>query len=313
MQILQTERLSLRHFDAQNDADVAFQLGLLNEPSWIAGIRDAGVRTHEEARAWVQSRLIDPCWQYGHGFWLVQRRADGERLGMCGIFKRDSLPLPDLGYGFAAAHHGRGYAREAAQACLDYAVRVLGRHELLAITSPSNAASNGLLMRLGFAREGLEDDPTYGPSQHWRWRSPEAAPQGDAAQIDDLVRRFFAAFTNRDGAVPTLAALPALFMPGAQISAPGRAPCSVREFVEPRAALLQQGRLIEFAESETWPQTVIEGLRAHRELGYAKAGWLDGKPYGCAGRKSLDLRLDAEGRWRIAALAWKDEPERPTE
>ncbi|MBB5203057.1 RimJ/RimL family protein N-acetyltransferase [Inhella inkyongensis] len=307
MQILRTERLSLRHFDAQDDADVAFQLGLLNEPSWIAGIRDAGVRTHEEARAWVQSRLVDPCWQYGHGFWLVQRRDDGERLGMCGIFKRDNLPLPDLGYGFAAAHQGQGYAREAAQACLDYAVQVLGRHELLAITSPSNAASNGLLVRLGFAREGLEDDPSYGPSQHWRWCSPQAAPQDDAAQIDDLVRRFFAAFTNRDGAIPTLAALPALFMPDAQISAPGRAPCSVREFIEPRAALLSSGRLLGFAEWELKHQTHIEGDTARRELRYEKSGRLDGQPYGGQGCKTLRLQRDSEGRWRIAALSWLDD------
>ena len=84
----------------------------------------------------------------------AERRSDAEPLGLCGLFKRDSLPLPDLGYGLATRHAGQGYAREAARACLAYAQRVLGRDELLAITSPTNGPSMALLQDLGFVREG---------------------------------------------------------------------------------------------------------------------------------------------------------------
>ncbi|MBH9551531.1 GNAT family N-acetyltransferase [Inhella gelatinilytica] len=171
MRVLSTPRLHLRHF-ALEDAD--FVLGLINEPAWIAGIRDAGVRTREAAQAWVQDRLITPYQTHGHGFWLVERRLDGEPLGMCGIFKRDSLPLPDLGYGFLTRHGGQGYAREAARACLEYAPRQLGLRELLAITSPSNHASNRLLQDLGFVAEHLQPHSPGnpdGPTQHWRWRA----------------------------------------------------------------------------------------------------------------------------------------------
>lgn len=301
MRILETDRLRLRWFEP---ADAGFLLGLLNEPAWIAGIRDSGVRTELAALDWMQSRLIEPCWQHGHGFWLVERRADGERLGLCGVFKRDTLPLPDLGYGFASQHFGQGYAREAARACLDYAVAALGRHELLAITTPGNARSESLLRELGF-EAGAVRESEDGPTRDWRWRSASGEPDGDAARIDALVARFFAAFGNRDGRVPTLASLPALFLPGALIEAPGQAPCSVREFIEPRAALLQE-RLTAFAEWEIEATTRIEGERAWRESHYAKQGLLDGQAYGGEGRKRFELARDGEGRWRVASLSWID-------
>lgn len=302
MRILETERLRLRWFEP---ADAGFLLGLLNDPAWISGIRDSGVRTEAGALEWMQNRLIGPCRVHGHGFWLVERRADGERLGLCGVFKRDTLPLPDLGYGFAAQHTGKGYAREAALACLDYAVQALGRHEVLAITSPGNERSEDLLRELGF-EAGAVRDGEDGPTRDWTWRSAQAEPADDAARIDALTARFFAAFCNREGRIPTLAALPALFVPDARIEAPGQATCSVREFIEARAALLQ-GRLTEFSEWELESHTRIEGDRAWRELRYEKAGLLAGQAYGGRGSKTLEFARDGEGRWRIAALSWIDD------
>lgn len=304
MQILETERLRLRWFRPE---DAGFLLGLINEPAWIAGIRDSGVRTEAATLEWMQGRLLEPYWRDGHGFWMVERKADGEPLGMCGIFKRDTLPLPDLGYGLRAQHAGQGYAREAARACLAYAQQVLGRDELLAITSPKNEASNRLLRELGFADEGVTEGGPDGPTLNWRWRAARPQPSTAQAQIDALVQRFFAAFDNRAGAIAPVAALPALFLPDARITAPGQAPCGVREFVEPRALLVQGGCLREFHEWELEHQTVIDGASARRELRYAKQGLLDGQPYGGCGSKQLELAQDAEGRWRIAALRWVDD------
>jgi hypothetical protein len=110
----------------------------------------------------------------------------------CGPSWRDSLPLPDLGYGLATRHAGQGYAREAARACLACAQRVLGRDELLAITSATNGPSMALLECLGFVREGqrMGED---GPTADWRWRANPPRPQDDAALAADWVRRFWAA------------------------------------------------------------------------------------------------------------------------
>lgn len=304
MQILETDRLRLRWFQP---SDAAFLLGLINEPAWIEGIRDSGVRTEAAALDWMESRLIAPYWRDGHGFWMVERKSDAEPLGLCGVFKRDTLPLPDLGYGLAARHAGQGYAREAARACLDYAHQVLGRTELLAITSPTNTASKRLLVDLGFTEEGMTEGGPDGPSLNWRWRADTPQPTQAEAQIDALVQRYFDAFCNRGGAVASLAALPALFMPNARITAPGHPACSVREFIEPRAPLVQGGRLSEFAEWELSHETAMDGAQAQRTLRYAKFGLLDGLPFGCSGHQQMALALDDEGRWRIASLSWQDE------
>jgi RimJ/RimL family protein N-acetyltransferase len=228
MDVLLTPRLRLRWFRPD---DAEFVLGLINEPAWISGIRDSGVRDVDAARAWAQARLIDPYWQVGHGFWLVERRSDAEPLGLCGLFKRDSLPLPDLGYGLATRHAGQGYAREAARACLAYAQRVLGRDELLAITSPTNGPSMALLEDLGFVREGerVGDD---GPTVDWRWRADPPRPQDDAALAADLVRRFWACQTPDADGVRALAALPALCTAEAQLHGPDGAMLGVGSFVE---------------------------------------------------------------------------------
>ena len=304
--ILKSPRLLLRWFEPE---DAAFVLELINQPAWIAGVRDAGVRTDAAAREWLQSRLIDPCWQHGHGFWLVQRRHDAEPLGMCGVFKRDSLPMPDLGYGFLQRHWGQGYAREAARACMDYAVQVLDRNALMAITSPSNEASQNLLRELGFVAEGEPTESADGPTQHWHWQMPASAQApslDDAAQLDALVARFFASFDNRHERLPSAPALPALFLPEARVQVNGAAPMTVREFLAPRLSLLSE-RLREFHEWETAQKTHIEGARARRESRYAKHGLLDGQAYGGQGRKWLEFARDSEGRWRIAGLRWQDD------
>lgn len=305
--ILETPRLRLRLFTPD---DAAFVLELINDPDWIAGIRDAGVRDLPAARAWLQSRLVEPCWQHGHGFWRVESRESGEPLGLCGVFKRDGLPLPDLGYGFLRRHRGHGFAREAAAACLDYAQQVLGRDELLAITAPHNERSQQLLRHLGFVAEGEPVRSDDGLSQHWRWRSQRVADgnRSDVEQLDDLVQRFFAAFDNRDDRVATAPALPAFFLPEADIRVADQPPCSVRDFLTPRLELLAK-RLREFHEWELSAQTRVDagGRTAQRECRYAKQGWLDGLPYSGQGSKRFEFARDSEGRWRIAKLSWVDD------
>jgi [ribosomal protein S5]-alanine N-acetyltransferase len=146
MLVLETERLRLRWFDP---ADAAFMLGLLNEPSWIANIGDRNVRTLDEARAWINDRLIAAYHKQGFGFWAVERRSDGELLGMCGLVKRDTLPEVDVGYAFTPPHWGQGYAREAAAACLRHAHEQIGLRRVLAITVPDNKASARVLEAIG--------------------------------------------------------------------------------------------------------------------------------------------------------------------
>lgn len=307
MRILNTERLALRWF---TEDDAAFMLGLLNEPGWIQNISDPEVRDLEQARRWIAERLVHHYWLQGHGFWAVERRSDGELLGLCGIFKRDSLQHPDIGYAFAERHWGHGYAREAALACRQYATEVLGLRHLQAITGSDNTRSGSVLQDIGFRDLGLQDIPGYdSPSRLYDWQ--DLTPEGsDEQQIDALVQRFFAAFTNQGGALPQLAALPFHLLPSAVVScttAQGLLSYSVREFIEPRAELLNGGQLQDFAEWEVEHETRRHGAIAQRWLRYRKRGVLRGQAFEGEGLKTLQLVKTPRG-WKIAALAWEDLP-----
>jgi ribosomal-protein-alanine N-acetyltransferase len=60
----------------------------------------------------------------------------------------------ELGYILGRAHWRNGYAHEAICCALDYAFEQLGARRVMADTDPENAASVGLLSKLGFQREG---------------------------------------------------------------------------------------------------------------------------------------------------------------
>ena len=157
-----TERIALRRLELD---DAPFMLALLNDPAWIRYIGDRGVRTLEGASAYLESRIIAQYARFGFGLWMVERRADGVPMGICGLVRRDNLPAPDLGFAFMPDYRGQGYAYESALAVRDHATGALGIRRLLAITSPVNEASSRLLGRLGFVAErsmpwgGDEKDP----------------------------------------------------------------------------------------------------------------------------------------------------------
>ncbi|RZL35266.1 MAG: N-acetyltransferase [Rubrivivax sp.] len=166
MHILDTERLSLREF---TPLDAPFLLRLVNEPGWIRNISNPGLRTLDDALVWAEGRLFKPYRELGHGFWAVERRADGLLVGMCGLFRRAALPEPDIGYALLAEHEGCGYALEAARGCVAHAHDVLGWRTLMAITAVDNPRSVALLSRLGFVEQGQERLEGYNePSRVFR-------------------------------------------------------------------------------------------------------------------------------------------------
>lgn len=175
MQILTTPRLRLREF---TPGDAGFIVELVNDPDWHRYINDPGVRDEAGALAWMETRLFEPYRRYGHGFWAVELIESGELLGMCGLFKRDSLPLPDVGYGFVPRARGHGYAREAAAACLKHGSEHLGMGTILAITALDNDSSARLLEGIGMREQGIEQLAGYEvPSRVFRWEAAQGQQQ----------------------------------------------------------------------------------------------------------------------------------------
>jgi RimJ/RimL family protein N-acetyltransferase len=147
MLIAETARLRLR--TARPD-DTAFYHALVNDPVFIEHIGDRGIRTLEDARQALLAGPIAMQEVRGHSLYVVELKDGMTPIGMCGLIKRDTLDEIDIGYAYLPDWRGQGYAFEAARAVLDYAP-ALGVRRLLAITSPNNLASNGLLRKLGMS------------------------------------------------------------------------------------------------------------------------------------------------------------------
>jgi RimJ/RimL family protein N-acetyltransferase len=160
MRVLETGRLVLRQIEA---ADAAFVLELLNDPSWLRFIGDKGVRTPEDARAYIASGPQKMYREHGFGLWLVESKADATPLGMCGLIKRPTLDDVDLGFAFLPRHCGHGYAHEAAAATLVHARTTVGLKRLVALTALDNTRSIRLLEKLGLKFERIVRLTANGP------------------------------------------------------------------------------------------------------------------------------------------------------
>lgn len=70
-----------------------------------------------------------------------------------GTSRADSREV-ELGFTFASAHQGQGYATEAVRAVVQYAFETLDMHRVFSRTDARNLRAQRLLERLGFRREG---------------------------------------------------------------------------------------------------------------------------------------------------------------
>ena len=153
--IIETERLILREM-TENDFDAIY-----------AVLADSDIMQHypyifDEARVrgWI-ARNMERYRSDGFGLWAVVSKKSGEVIGDCGLTMQPihGQMLPEIGYHIRADHQRRGYASEAAAACIQYAFE---RHDFPVVYSYmkyTNAASAAVAMKNGMKLLEEYDDP----------------------------------------------------------------------------------------------------------------------------------------------------------
>ena len=145
-----TERLILRGWRAEDHAPFH---AMGNDPRVMRFLGPP--QTHADVAAAI-ARQKELLGNLGYCFWAIERRSDGAFLGFCGIKPGPpGTPIADeteIGWRLAYDHWGHGYAREAAQASLDWAWASLDAPDVAAMTVQANEASWGLMVRLGMQR-----------------------------------------------------------------------------------------------------------------------------------------------------------------
>lgn len=155
MHSLETQRLRLRPLAAD---DAPFIIELLNDPDWIRFIGDRKVRTVEDARGYID-RTRAMYERHGVGSLLAEVKSTGEAAGIAGLIRREGLDDADIGFAFLPRFRSRGYAYEAAAACIDHGRRELGLTRIVAINSRDNEHSAKLLEKLGLRFEKIVTMP----------------------------------------------------------------------------------------------------------------------------------------------------------
>ena len=152
MRNLNTERLNLRWLVP---GDESILLAVWNDPAFVRNGGDHGVRTTQEASEAMQKGPLKQYADHGYGPYRVALAESDEAIGICGLFKRDNLDDPDIGFAMLPDHCGKGYAFEAADTVSTHAREVLDLKRMNAIVSKKNSASIGLIEKLGLTYERM--------------------------------------------------------------------------------------------------------------------------------------------------------------
>ena len=148
----ETARVRLRQWRPEDLAPFA----ALNSDPEVMGCFPA-LLSREESDALAERfhALID---LNGWGFWAVEEKASGTFLGMVGLHHQPDRfsfsPCTEIGWRLAKPFWHKGFACEAAMACLAYAFEVLELDEVVSFTSIHNVSSESLMQRLGMTKQG---------------------------------------------------------------------------------------------------------------------------------------------------------------
>jgi [ribosomal protein S5]-alanine N-acetyltransferase len=144
--IISTPRLILRQLTPA-DAESFYLLNA--DPEVIRYTGDDAFADIEAAKQFLKG--YDHYEKYGFGRWAVIRKEDGKFLGWCGLKYTPETGEYDIGFRFFREYWNKGYATEAAQACLDYGLNDLKIKTIVGRAMKANLASIKVLEKIGMA------------------------------------------------------------------------------------------------------------------------------------------------------------------
>ena len=151
--VVDTERLRLRGHRSEDFRD---SVALWSNP---VVTRFIGGKPLSEEEVWARVLSYVGHWAWmGFGYWAVEEKSTGRFVGEMGFsdWKRELSPsiqgIPEVGWVFAPAFHGQGYATEAVCAAIRWGREHLGSHssqtDAFALTDRARALKSARLVCL---------------------------------------------------------------------------------------------------------------------------------------------------------------------
>jgi len=165
--IIKTERLILRTWE---DRDLEPFIRMNEDPEVMRFF--PSTLTSEQTQAYFL-RIQDHHAIHGYGLLVVEKQNENLFMGFTGLsnptFEADFMPCTEVGWRFRKEYWGKGYATEAAQACLAYGFESQGLEKIHSFTSIHNIPSEAVMKRIGMEKIGTFDHPKLEPG-HWLQR-----------------------------------------------------------------------------------------------------------------------------------------------
>lgn len=150
--ILQTDRLILREFELP-DAENLYRLNA--DPEVIRYTGDVAFKNTAEAESFLQN--YGEYQKYGYGRWAVVEKKSGNFIGWCGLKFNPDSGENDLGFRIYREYWNRGFATEAAKACIALGFGKFNMESIIGRAMAANTASIKVLGKIGMHYEKAFD------------------------------------------------------------------------------------------------------------------------------------------------------------
>jgi ribosomal-protein-alanine N-acetyltransferase len=169
--VIETRRLILRHF---TPADLDLLIALYSDPDVVKHVGTGQPLPRQQIERILECAIIDENYAWSEetiqrlpqllraneksacfSLWGTFEKTSKKFVGRCGLlaWDLDGQKETEVGYILARDAWGKGFATEAARACRDYGMDVLGFDRLISVIKPENLASQRVAMKNGMRHE----------------------------------------------------------------------------------------------------------------------------------------------------------------
>lgn len=153
-----TERLLVRPIQA---SDVEAMFAIKSDPKVTEAYGAEPHKSIDDTRHWVEGILATPGGRHSL-FWVFVPRGEEKAVGSCCYWHFDvGSKCCELGYELNRSYWGRGIMTEGLAPVIAYGFDGIGLNRIEACPLAENAASNALLLKLGFRTEGSLRERVY--------------------------------------------------------------------------------------------------------------------------------------------------------
>ena len=156
--ILETERLVFKRI---KDEDANEIIALRSNPETMKYIPRPLITTREQALEHIAQ--INSIIETNEGInWGITLKDNPKIIGFIGYFRLQPENFrAEIGYMLLPEFHGKGIIPEAAKKVIDYGFNEMKLHSIEAVIDPDNLASERVLQKMDFVKEGHFKESEY--------------------------------------------------------------------------------------------------------------------------------------------------------